>query len=130
MGGHRPGASDSLKACIKRLRKIGYDAHLIVGHSQQENIIAAVRKLGPYDAAFIDGDHQITGVTRDWKNYGKMSRIVSFHDVGWKRPEGYANSKIVEVPELWNKLKKKYRAEEFIDRSTGGNMGIGVVWTR
>lgn len=130
MGGKKPGATDSLKACIKRLNEIGYDAHLVVGDSQLKENIAAVRKWGPFDAAFIDGDHELRGVTRDWKNYGKMARIVAFHDVGWERPEGYANSKAVEVPDLWNELKTKYRSQEFMDRSTGGNMGIGVLWTR
>lgn len=130
MGGKKSGAKESLKACIARLNQIGYDAHLVVGDSQLSENIKQVKQLGPFDAAFIDGDHELRGVTLDWQNYRKMARIVAFHDVGWQRPEGYFNSKAVEVPELWNELKTKYRSEEFIDRSNGCNMGIGVLWTR
>lgn len=130
MGGKKLGATDSLKACIARLKEIGYDAHLVVGDSQLPEQINAVKKLAPFDAAFIDGDHELRGVTRDWKNYGRMARIVAFHDAGWIKPENYANAKVVRVPELWQDLKAKYRSQEFFDRSTGGNMGIGVLWTR
>jgi len=130
MGGKKPGATESLKMCIARLNEIGYDAHLVVGDSQLPEQIDAVRKLGPFDAVFIDGDHELVGVTRDWKNYGKMSRIVGFHDVGWIKPVVYNDSKVVRVPELWDSLKTKYRHEEFIDYSTGSTMGIGVLWTR
>lgn len=128
MGGKKPGATDSLKACIKRLNEIGYRAHLVVGDSQLHPTIGEVAQYAPFDAVFIDGDHELRGVTRDWKTYGRMSRIVAFHDVGWQMPENYTNSKVVEVPQLWEDLRTKYRNEEFIDRSTGRNMGIGVLW--
>lgn len=128
MGGKKPGAKESLAKCVSRLRKIGYDAHIIMGDSQLPHIVDAVRKLGPYDAVFIDGDHELLGVTRDWKNYGRMARIVAFHDVGWKKPENYQNSKMVEVPRLWEELRTQYPSETFIDYSTGATMGIGVLW--
>lgn len=128
MGGNRPGATSSLKACIAQLCELGYDAHLIVGDSQLAMTIAQVQPFAPFDAVFIDGDHELKGVTRDWNTYGAMARIVAFHDVAWQVPWGYANSKFVEVPALWNELKARHRHEEFVDRSTGGNMGIGVLW--
>lgn len=128
MGGKQPGAMDSLKACVKRLKKIGYDAHLVTGDSQLNPTIYQVHRLGPFDAAFIDADHEYRGVLRDWKSYGRMARIVAFHDVGWKKPENYSNSKMVEVPRLWGELKAFHRHEEFIDYSGGQTMGIGVLW--
>lgn len=129
MGGKKPGATLSLKACIADLRRDGYDAHLVVGDSQLPGVIAEVQKHAVFDAAFIDADHEYRGVIRDWKNYGRMARIVAFHDIGWIKPIGYNNSKLVEVPLLWAELKRKgYRNTEFIDRSDGGNMGIGVLW--
>lgn len=128
MGGNHAGAMESLRACIKRLREMGHDAHLIEGDSQLPDQIEAARKFAPFDAVFIDADHEYRGVKQDWKNYGPMARIVAFHDVGWEKPEPYHNSKMVEVPRLWGELKGQYRSEEFIDRSTGGNMGIGVLW--
>lgn len=128
MGGRKPGAPDSLVQCIAELNRIGYRAHLVVGDSHRAQTITDVAKFAPFDAAFIDGDHQLTGVTLDWQNFGRMARIVAFHDVGWVKPENYENSKEVEVPTLWNELKEKFRHEEFIDYSTGATMGIGVLW--
>lgn len=128
MGGNKPGATTSLKECVKLLSKAGYDAHLVVGDSQVPLTIAQVRQFAPFDAVFLDADHELLGVTRDWKHYGRMSRIVAFHDVGWIKPPDYQNSKVVRVPELWDDLKAKYRHEEFIDYSTGATMGIGVLW--
>lgn len=128
MGGKKPGAHDSLKECVAQLCRDGYDAHLVVGHSQQETIIDRVCKLGPFDAVFIDGDHEYEGARKDWKNYGRMSRIVAFHDIAWVKPEGYSERKVVEVPRLWAEIKDAYRSQEFVDLSTGATMGIGVVW--
>lgn len=128
MGGNKDGAPESLKECCKALRKLGYDIHLIVGDSHNTEIIDQVRRHAPFDAAFIDGDHEYRGVIQDWKHFGPMARVVAFHDVGWKKPENYQNSKMVEVPQLWGELKEKHRHEEFIDYSTGATMGIGVLW--
>lgn len=130
MGGHKAGAPESLKQCIADLKKAGYDAHLIFADSHHFETVEKVRRLGPFDAIHIDGDHEYRGAIQDWKNYGPMSRIVAFHDVGWQKPENYQNSKVVEVPQLWNELKAKHRHEEFIDRTNGGNYGIGVLWRR
>lgn len=129
MGGKKPGATLSLKACVADLRREGYDAHLVVGDSQLSGTIAEVEKHAPFDAVFLDADHEYRGVKCDWKNYGRLAPIVAFHDVGWEKPANYQNSKMVEVPILWAELKQKgYKTTEFIDRSTGGNMGIGVLW--
>lgn len=130
MGGKKEGQTESLRDCVTDLRQLGYWTRLVVGDSQLPDVIAQVERFGPYDAVFIDADHELVGVTRDWKNYGAMARIVAFHDVGWQMPEGYSNSKVVRVPELWADLKSKYRHEEFIDRSGGWNMGIGVLWRK
>lgn len=129
MGGRHTGAVDSLKQCIDALCRNGYDAHLVMGDSQLEETISQVGKYRPFDAVFIDADHEYRGAKLDWQNYGQICRIAAFHDVGWEMPEGYSNSKVVEVPKLWAELKQCYRHKEFIDRSTGGNMGIGVLWT-
>lgn len=128
MGGRKPGAPESLQQCIRDLRGAGYDAHLIFGDSHRQDTISAAKRLGPYDAAFIDGDHEYRGVKQDWVHYGRMARVVAFHDVGWVLPENYTNSKVVEVPQFWNELKEQFRHEEFIDHSTGATMGIGVLW--
>lgn len=128
MGGRKPGAVNSLRACVLRLKRMGYDIHLIMGHSQSPHVVKAVSELGPFDAVFLDGDHEYEGVKKDWENFGPVSRIVAFHDIAWVKPSGYTNSKEVQVPRLWNELKKEYRHQEFVDYSTGATMGIGVLW--
>jgi predicted O-methyltransferase YrrM len=125
MGGGKNGAMESLEKTVKTLNGFGYDAHLVVGHSQQPEIVAKVSALGPFDAVFIDGDHELEGVTLDWQNYGS-ARIVAFHDMAWQKPEGYPNKKLVRVPDLWAELKQQFRHEEFIDPKY--NYGIGVLW--
>lgn len=128
MGGNKPGAKESLVECIEHLRRDGYHAHLIIGDSQREYAINEVMKRKPFDAAFIDADHEYRGVKKDWETYGPHARIVAFHDIGWKKPRDYNQAKSVEVPEFWAEVKQKHRHKEFIDYSTGKTMGIGVLW--
>lgn len=126
MGGGKRGAVDSLRACITELNKTGCKAHFIKGHSQSDSVVNAVKRLGPFDAVFIDGDHEYDGVRKDWKIYGPMARVVGFHDTAWVRPANYSpDVKQVEVGRLWNEIKDEYRHEHF---DGGGNMGIGVIW--
>lgn len=128
MGGKKDGQMASLENCIDDLVGLGYDARLVVGDSQLSHVVERVKIWAPFDAVFIDADHELHGVTRDWENYGPSARIVAFHDVGWIKPDNYMNSKVVRVPELWQSLKQEFYHEEFIDYSTGRTMGIGVLW--
>lgn len=126
MGGRKPGAQNSLKDVVSRLYRDGYDAHLIIGHSQSATIVKAVNRLGPFGAAFIDGDHEYAGAKTDWENF--RSPITAFHDIAWKQPATYMScAKQVEVPRLWAELREQYRHAEIIDPTM--NMGIGVLWT-
>ncbi len=118
---------ESLVECIDELGRIGYDAHLFIGNSTDHNIVSHVRNLGPFDAAFIDGDHSIAGVTADWINYGSMAGIVAFHDIVWRRDADWKGKKI-DVPKLWGELKDAYRHKECrLDPQKKDN-GIGVLW--
>jgi hypothetical protein len=128
MGGGKPGAKTSLQSVVARLCKHGYDAHLVQGHSQAKLIVKQVHKLGPFDAVFIDGDHEYEGAKKDWLNFGRNAKICGFHDMAWVEPEGFPSyAKKVEVPRLWAELKDEYRSQEFVE--PGYNMGIGVLWT-
>lgn len=118
----------SLKACHAELRRLGYDTHAIWGSSFDAKVIAQVRALGPFDAALIDADHRMSGVTQDWKNYGPMARIVAFHDLAWKRAPEWVGTRI-DVPEFWASIKDGFeRTQEIILCPTGKNNGIGVLW--
>lgn len=118
----------SLKACVLALIDAGYDARIIWGNSTDPKVIEQVRALGPFDAALIDADHRLPGVTRDFANYGPMARIVAFHDLAWRRAPEWVGTRI-DVPEFWASIKGDYqRTEEIILCPTGKNNGIGVLW--
>jgi predicted O-methyltransferase YrrM len=56
---------------------------MIVGQSEDPEIIARAREHAPYDFVFIDADHSYEACKRDWENYSPMVRpggIVGFHD--------------------------------------------------
>ena len=120
-----PQTSGSLGECVTELNKLGFDAHLYLADSTIGHIIDQVSDWGPFDCVFIDGNHTLPGVTKDWQNYGPMARMVAFHDIVWDRPVRPGRLPI-EVSHLWRELKKKYRHEEFI--APGSEKGIGVLW--
>jgi len=123
MGGKGLAAIDALGACVEQLKRIGYDAYLIQGNSQSVDTVALAGALGPYDCTFIDADHSRLGVTRDWLNYGPMSRMVAFHDIACSNPD-----KPIKVMQFWNNIKDGYRHQEFKFHHTGRHNGIGVLW--
>lgn len=114
-----------LEKVIRDLKQRGYKASAIFGDSQTE----ATRKLivgrGPFDAILIDGDHTLAGVTRDWNLYGKLAPIVAFHDIVGTGQAEKVNGNPVEVPILWDSLKREHETLEFV--AEGSAMGIGVV---
>lgn len=122
-----------LRAVIQRLKQAGYDTHLIIGDSTDPKTIAIAHKLGPYDAVFIDGDHRLPYVKKDWDNYGVMGRIVGFHDIARDLLQNdYGGPH--EVASFWRSFKNDYRSVEFISDKTRARTdqkaayGIGVVW--
>jgi predicted O-methyltransferase YrrM len=112
--------------CHKQLKARGYDAHLFLGDSTNPDIVKAVRDLGPFDLCFIDANHTEPYIRQDWANYGAISRIVAFHDIGWQaRPEPSTKMPI-HVPEIWNELKQPFRHTEIkLDKRDNG---IGILW--
>ncbi len=119
----------NLQACIERLKKEGYDAHLIVADSTDPETVEKVRALGPFDACFIDANHTLPYVTKDWENYGPMCRIVAFHDIGFFRQGGQApgpGKMPIHVPGFWKEIKNGYKFVEF--KHDKQDNGIGVLW--
>lgn len=122
-----PESERALKGNIAKLQADGYDAHLIWGDSTHRAVIDQVAALGPYDAIFIDANHTLPFLENDWANYGRMGRIVAFHDINWHRAPEWVGVRI-DVPEFWDRIKADYRHEEFRLCPTGKNNGIGVLW--
>lgn len=123
--GEGKDSRNKLGALIHDLRNDGYDARVLWGDSTSEDIVGRARELGPYDAVFIDANHTLPFVTKDWENYGPMARIVAFHDINFKqKPE--QPYKGIEVPQFWDSIKGGYRHEEC--RLEKRHNGIGVLW--
>lgn len=113
-----------LEKCVDALQHKGYDARLLIGDSRDAASVAFAQGLGPFDCVMIDGDHTELGCFADWINYGKLGRMVCFHDINWKpRP---SKKPPIEVPGVWEKLKAAYRHIE-IKHDLRDN-GIGVLW--
>lgn len=117
-----------LKATVQRLQMQGYDTHLIWGDSTAAEVIAKVGNLGPFDACFVDANHTLPYLQKDWANYGPMCRLVAFHDIAWKRAPEWSEGVRIDAGPFWEDLKTGYRHQEFKFCPTGKNNGIGVLW--
>lgn len=80
------------------------------------------------DFLFIDGDHNYSGVKKDFDLYGTMVRrggIIAFHDIS----RLYGQIPGVEVRQLFDELKEKYPSIEIWNGAIGLNgPGIGVLF--
>lgn len=123
------GLIESRNALIKAatdLIKNDYDISLIFGDSKEQETVNDVLKASEsFDLVFIDGDHSYEGVKADWDNYGRLGRMVAFHDIVDSQLPN-AKGEVVEVPRFWNEIKKQYRHIEFVEK--GSTMGIGVIF--
>lgn len=115
--GLRAATRKSLKRVVGRLRKAGMDVHLIMGDSRSSSVIKAAKALSPYDFIFVDANHSYECVSSDWKSYGPMGRIVSFHDIDAVK---------YGVTKFWQELKSRYRHIEIIGAKRG--FGHGILW--
>ena len=116
----------NLEECHRELKKRGYDAHLFMGDSTDAEIVRKVELLGPFDLVFIDANHTEPFVRKDWANYGKLGKMVAFHDIGWiPRPEP-SKKMPIEVSKVWNEIKSSFRSREI--RYCSRDYGIGIVW--
>jgi Methyltransferase domain len=102
--------------------------HLLRGDSHEPAMLDAVKKMlpaGGLDFLFIDGDHTLEGVRRDYEMYSplvKSGGAIVFHDICTHPAEFECH-----VDLLWNELKQSRPHLEFIEKPTQGMFGIGVV---
>lgn len=110
------------------LRRSGYDVHLIFGDSTDPEIVEQARALGPYDMAFIDGDHRYDGVRSDWRHYGPIAGLVVFDDI-WSGSvdKGTGEAVHCEVGRLWSEIRGDHRWIELAGDKARSH-GKGVIW--
>ena len=115
-----------LEKAVAHLKAKGYNVSCLFGDSQAAGTKRMVVNRGPYDAVLIDGDHRLEGVTRDWSMYGKLGKVIAFHDIVGTGQIELVHGNPVEVPILWQTIKASgVETVEFI--GAGSAMGIGVV---
>ena len=115
-----------LLAAIDDLYSNGFCVKAIIGDSQDKDTVEHIKQtFDSFDMILIDGDHTLDGVTKDWENYRGMAKYIAFHDIVGTGEFEKPSQRRVEVPILWEKIKKSYDTVEFIDK--GSKMGIGVV---
>lgn len=96
---------------------------VIIGSSTDIDIQEEARKLGPFDIVFIDGDHSLMGVSKDWEFAKTLNpRIIAFHDIAKAVKHDREGC---EVDQLWSLVKKEFRTDELIVGCGWG--GIGIV---
>jgi hypothetical protein len=115
-----------LERAVSDLCTRGYRASCLFGDSQTEATKRLIVGRGPYDAALVDGDHTLEGVTRDWQLYADIAPAVAFHDIVGTGEREKVQGRPVEVPLLWQSIRASgvTVAEYIAPRS---RMGIGVV---
>lgn len=103
--------------------------HLLRVDSQQEATRDQLQALiadRPIDFLFIDGDHRLAGVRRDYELYAPLVRkggLIAFHDI---RPN--AKDPTIQVYRLWQDIRAQNpQTEELLHQPYTGRYGIGVL---
>lgn len=102
--------------------------HYVEGDSTHRDTQERVASLMPedqYDVLVIDGGHDRATCTSDWNNYqGLVSDrgLVVFHDT-----QGYPGRPDIEVPAVWQTIRRGYRSMELV-AVPGGPYGTGIIW--
>lgn len=81
----------------------------------------------PVDVLFIDGDHRLEGVRRDfelWRDAVRPGGKIVFHDI-----LPHARVKECQVDVLWQEIKRTYpeQIQEIVAAPTQGWAGIGIL---
>ncbi|MDJ1175399.1 class I SAM-dependent methyltransferase [Roseofilum capinflatum] len=106
----------------------GVQVELIQDDSQKDETRQKVESIlsgRRIDILFIDGDHRIEGVTRDfelWRSLVKPGGHILFHDI---LPHKTVKSCQVDV--LWNQLRQQYPSQEIVTDYNQGWGGIGIL---
>ena len=121
-GGHRRSQDWFFKRFAQGRQRISF----VRGDSHDPQTYALVRSLlrgRQVDLLFIDGDHSLEGVERDYCLYSPLVRhggIVAFHDIV---PAPY--ELVGGVPSLWTKLKVTGDVHEIVEDWNQAGFGIG-----
>jgi len=121
-----------LRSCSKR----GQKTRVIRGNSQDQKTIEEVmRTLGSrrLDLLFIDADHSLAGVTKDFELYSKLVRpggLIAIHDILPDYRTRYCMETVGytgDVPRFWNAIKSRWKSRELVESYDQDGHGIGMI---
>jgi predicted O-methyltransferase YrrM len=132
---YRPG----LVKALPRLARPGQKITCRAADSHASETEAAARRWlagDRLDFLFIDGDHSLAGVTRDFAMYAPLVRrggLIAFHDIVSDYRTRYGRETSCDtggVPAFWDKLieEARYPIREFIADTEQDGYGLGVVF--
>jgi predicted O-methyltransferase YrrM len=110
-------------------RQFGHDVRVFLGDSHGAKALDWVaRELNgtKVDALFLDGDHSLAGVTRDFLDYVplvKPTGIVALHDIAARHDPS------IQVPAFWRMLRNcpGFSGREHTDEQAEHPLGIGCI---
>jgi cephalosporin hydroxylase len=82
----------------------------------------------PVDFLFIDGDHTLDGVRRDFELYEPLvadGGLIAFHDIVTLEREEWN-----QVDELWSAIEPEYDTTEFVDETYDPREPVAVNGTK
>lgn len=105
----------------------GQSLQCIRADSQREETRERVRAAlegRAVDFLWIDADHRLPGVARDWELYRPLVRsggLIGFHDI---HPNpGFPEN---QVDQLWRRIRGAPGTRELIDQDQPGGVGMGI----
>jgi predicted O-methyltransferase YrrM len=122
------GYPESRRSLYKSFARLGQRIYLIRKDSHNLKTLDEVKNIlgnNKLDLLFIDGDHSLEGVKRDFELYGPLVKdggFIILHDIvtGPARAVG-------GVPEFWAEIKKRYKYYEIVKDWGQGGYGIGII---
>lgn len=107
------------------------DFEKVLGDSHDPATKEKFSTVGQFDFIFIDGDHTLTGVHKDFEMYGSLIRpggIIAFHDI-MRDPTRVPYHAGVHCREFFDEIKKKHANIEIWNGTAGDDgPGIGVIF--
>ena len=104
------------------LRLLRLDSHALATRCAVRDLLAGAA----LDFLFLDGDHTLSGVARDFEDYVPLVRpggLVALHDVH-PHSQGWGG----EVPRFFASLEGRYRTRRLVADPRQDGFGIGLVF--
>lgn len=105
--------------------------YLIKSDSHNSSTLSKIKAIlggRKVDFLFIDGDHTLRGVKKDFEMYSSLVRsdgIIALHDIVPSHPAG-----VVGVPKFWSEIRDHYKHVEIVKDWNQGGRGIGILTTK